>query len=69
MRQAFRFQFACFPVLPFAVLAASAAFAVATPARADASDLAPEIGFNYGEIETPRIAAMGGAMRAMSNSL
>jgi hypothetical protein len=38
-------------------------------ARADASDLRPEIGYNYGEIETPRIAAMGGAMRAMSNSL
>jgi opacity protein-like surface antigen len=38
-------------------------------ARADASELRPEIGYNYGEIETPRIAAMGGAMRAMSNSL
>jgi hypothetical protein len=56
-------------MLPVAALAASAAFVVASPARADASDLAPEIGFNYGEIETPRIAAMGGAMRAMSNSL
>lgn len=41
----------------------------ASTAGADASTLAPEIGYNYGEIETPRIAAMGGAMRAMSNSL
>ncbi len=29
-------------------------------ARAEASDLVPEVGWNYGEIETPRIAAMGG---------
>lgn len=38
-------------------------------ADADPSDLPPEVGFNYGEIETPRIAAMGGAMRAYSNSV
>jgi hypothetical protein len=38
-------------------------------ARAERSDLPPEIGFNYGDIETPRIAAMGGAQRAFSNSL
>jgi opacity protein-like surface antigen len=38
-------------------------------ARADASDLPPEVGWNYGEIETPRSAAMGGALRAYSNSV
>jgi len=38
-------------------------------AQAEASGLRPEIGYNYGEIETPRIAAMGGALRATSNSI
>lgn len=36
--------------------------------RAERSELPPEVGWNYGEIETPRIAAMGGALRAHSNS-
>jgi hypothetical protein len=34
-------------------------------ARADASPLEPPIIYNYGENETPRSAAMGGALRAM----
>lgn len=38
-------------------------------ARADPSELPPEVGYNYGEIETPRIAGTGGAQRAMSNSI
>src|SRR5687767_7964128 len=42
---------------------------LSAPAAADRSDLPPEVGYNYGEIETPRIAAMGGAQRAFSNSL
>src|SRR5690606_21854557 len=55
-------------------LALAAAMAVATvclapSVRAEESDLPPEVGWNYGEIETPRIAAMGGALRAYSNSL
>ena len=33
------------------------------------SELAPEIGYNYNEIETPRIAGTGGAVRAFSNSI
>ncbi len=37
-------------------------------AWADPSDLPPEVGYNYGEIETPRTAALGGAQRALSNS-
>jgi len=40
-----------------------------TPAGADPSPLDPEIGHNYSELETPRMTAMGGAMRASSNSL
>lgn len=32
------------------------------------SELPPEIGYNAGEVETPRSAAMGGAVRAFSNS-
>ena len=42
--------------------------AVASAARADPSKLPPEVGYNYGQTETPRIAAMGGALRAFSNS-
>jgi opacity protein-like surface antigen len=38
-------------------------------ARADASDLPPQIGYNYDEIEMPRTASVGGASRALSSSL
>jgi opacity protein-like surface antigen len=37
--------------------------------HAEPSRLDPEIGYNYSEIETARTAAMGGALRAFSNSL
>jgi len=33
-----------------------------------ASAISPEVGYNYGEVQSPRIAAMGGALRASSNS-
>lgn len=33
------------------------------------SSLAPEVGYSYGEIETPRALALGGAVRARSSSL
>ncbi|MFO0564947.1 MAG: hypothetical protein U0263_04750 [Polyangiaceae bacterium] len=53
-----------------ALVSALGTFALgAGTARAEASDLVPEVGWNYGEIETPRIAAMGGALRAYSNSV
>ncbi len=48
---------------------ALAAMLLPARARAEASDLPPEVGFNYGEIETPRTAATGGAQRALSNSV
>jgi hypothetical protein len=54
-----------------ALLAAMFAFATATSAPsalADPSKLVPELGYNYGQTETPRIAAMSGALRAFSNS-
>src|SRR5678809_122221 len=39
------------------------------PARALAvSDVPPEVGYNYGQVESPRTAALGGALRASSNS-
>jgi len=61
-------------VRPLVAFLASASFAgfvtVAPPLRAqDESELAPEIGYNYNEIETPRIAGTGGAVRAFSNSI
>jgi hypothetical protein len=40
-----------------------------TRARADRSDLVPEVGFDYGEVQTARMAAMGGAMRALGNGI
>ena len=48
---------------------AFAALSVAKTAHADPSELVPEVGFNYGEIETGRSAAMGGAMRALGNAV
>lgn len=46
-----------------------AAMCVGGPLRAEPSPLPPEVGFNYSELELPRTAAMGGALRAFSNSL
>ncbi|MGC4090364.1 MAG: hypothetical protein QM756_21295 [Polyangiaceae bacterium] len=41
----------------------------AAVSHAESSSLDPAIGYNYGEIETARTAATGGAQRAVSNSL
>ena len=41
---------------------------VTVRARADKSSTPPEVGYNYNEIETPRITATNGAVRALSNS-
>jgi len=49
--------------------AITACIAVTRPALAEQSDLPPEVGWNYDEIETPRTAALGGATRAVSNSV
>ena len=50
------------------VAAAISISTAAAPAHADPSKLSPEVGYNYGQTETPRIAGMGGALRAFSNS-
>jgi hypothetical protein len=52
-----------FRAIPLVVLFA------AGPARADRSDLVPEVGYNYGEVESARMAAMGGALRALGNGV
>lgn len=41
----------------------------APSAWAEPSQLSPEVGYNHSEIELPRTAAMGGALRAFSTSL
>jgi hypothetical protein len=46
-----------------------ATLALSVPLRAEPSELAPELGYNYDEIETARIAGTSGAVRAFSNSL
>jgi hypothetical protein len=48
---------------------AGGAMLVGGPLGAEPSELAPELGYNYSELELPRTAAMGGALRAFSNSL
>lgn len=47
---------------------AGLALAYCPQAAADPSSLPPEVGYNYGNIETPRVAAMAGALRAWGNS-
>src|SRR6187402_3077270 len=54
--------------LALAALVCTACFVHATRAHADPSTLPPEVGYNYQEIETPRITATNGANRALSNS-
>jgi opacity protein-like surface antigen len=51
-----------------APLALTLGIAVAAPARAEPSPLDPTVGYNYDEVETPRVAATGGAQRALSTS-
>jgi hypothetical protein len=46
--------------------AGAAAGLVAAPLRAEPSKLPPEVGWNYGEMETARAAGLGGAVRAMA---
>ena len=52
----------------FALLVCTAATSVAHRARAEPSHVPPEVGYNYQEIETPRITATNGATRALSTS-
>jgi hypothetical protein len=40
---------------------------IVSRAHADASSLVPEVGYNYGEVETARSAGMAGALRALGN--
>lgn len=51
-----------------AVVTMMIATVVATPAVARASETSPYVGWGYGQTETPRAAAMGGALRASAIS-
>jgi hypothetical protein len=51
-----------------AVLVCGATSSLAHEARADRSHVPPEVGYNYEEIETPRITGTNGATRALSTS-
>ncbi len=46
-----------------------AALCVGGPLGAEPSRLPPEVGYDYSAVETARIAALGGALRAFSNSV
>jgi hypothetical protein len=45
------------------------ALLAARTAHADRSDLVPEVGYNYGEVESARMVGMGGALRALGNGV
>lgn len=51
---------------PFLSLAFVLAFS--RSGMAEPSTLAPEVGYNHGELETPRSAALAGGLRALSSS-
>lgn len=51
------------------LLALSASLCFVKPAKAEPSQLPPEVGYDYGEYESPRTAAMGGATRAIGGSV
>src|SRR6266508_173011 len=57
------------PRLPIALVLASLALLFSDSARAERSDIVPEVGFNYGENESGRSAGMGSAMRALGNGV
>lgn len=52
-----------------ALACAGACIFVSTVVRADPSELPPEVGYNYNEVETARVAAKGGADRVLGNSV
>jgi hypothetical protein len=54
---------------PIFGIVASLVLASTGRAYADPSPLPPEIGYSRGELESPRSAAMGGALRALGNSV
>lgn len=53
----------------FALACAGACISWSTAIRADSSELPPEVGYNYGEIETGRTAGKNGANRALGSSV
>ncbi|MBI5535429.1 MAG: hypothetical protein HY898_22055 [Deltaproteobacteria bacterium] len=57
------------PAHAFAATAVATLMLLAAPARAEKSSLAPETGYNYGEVEDARYGAMAGAMRAWGNGI
>ena len=53
----------------FALACAGACFLASTVVRAEPSKLPPEVGYNYNEIETGRVAGKNGADRALGSSV
>jgi hypothetical protein len=51
------------------ISAACALSLVSGPLHADPSEIDPAVGYNYNEIETPRVTGAGGAVRALSSSV
>lgn len=68
VRNDFRSELRCRVRVVAPVLACLLVTAFTSLAHADKSSLAPEVGYNYEEIETPRLTATNGATRALSSS-
>lgn len=52
-----------------ALACAGACFLSSTVVHADPSEVTPEVGYNYGEVETGRVAGKNGADRALGSSV
>jgi len=68
-QQSSRFASARGASATFALACAGACFLATTVVHADPSDLPPEVGYNYNEIETGRVTAKNGADRALGSSV
>jgi len=53
----------------FAIAWAGACISASTVVHAEPSSLPPEVGYNYNEVETGRVAAKGGADRVLGSSV
>lgn len=68
-QQPLRLTRARFAALPSAIACAGACIFFSAVATADPSDVAPEVGYNYNEIETARVTGKNGADRALGSSV
>lgn len=57
------------PAVALTVLTAACVLLASRPAQAEKSDLPPEVGYNYGQVEDGRTAAFGGGVSALGTGV